>query len=108
MTGISSLLSEAIERRERFQQSLDEQALELLSGPLHLLTCVPKHADSDLSERWSVRLRQDLLDEQIMVSRPLYRGRHHIKVVFGNPHTSDALIDHLGMRINESISCRVH
>ena len=104
MTGINSLLNAAVERRERFQQSLDAQALDLLSGPLHLLTCVPKDADSDRSERWSARLRQRLLDEQIMVSRPHYRGRHHIKVVFGNPHTSDALIHHLGMRINESIA----
>ena len=102
MVGINSLLVKAVARRERLQQCLDVQALDLLSGPLHLLTCVPKNADSNASERWSARLRQGLLDEQIMVSRPQYRGRHHIKVVLGNPHTSDALIDHLGMRINQS------
>ena len=102
MVGINSLLVKAVARRERLQQCLDVQALDLLSGPLHLLTCVPKNADSNASERWSARLRQGLLDEQIMVSRPQYRDRHHIKVVLGNPHTSDALIDHLGMRINQS------
>ena len=102
MVGINSLLVKAVARRERLQQCLDVQALDLLSGPLHLLTCVPKNADSNASERWSARLRQGLLDDQIMVSRPQYRGRHHIKVVLGNPHTSDALIDHLGMRINQS------
>ena len=108
MVGINSLLVKAVARRERLQQCLDDQALDLLSGPLHLLTCVPKNADSDRSERWSARLRQRLLDEQIMVSRPQYRGLHHIKVVLGNPHTSDALIDHLGMRINQSIGRSLH
>ena len=47
-------------------------------------------------------MRQRLLDQQIMVSRPLHHGRHHIKVVLGNPHTSDALIDRLGALLNDT------
>jgi L-2,4-diaminobutyrate decarboxylase len=108
MAGINSLLSNALARRERLQQSLDSQALDVVSGPLHLLACAPKNADADQCDRWSAQLRQRLLDEQIMVSRPCYRGRHHIKVVLGNPHTSDALIKHLGMTINQSIARNVH
>ena len=103
MAGINSLLSNALARRERLQQSLDSQALDVVSGPLHLLACAPTNADADQCDRWSAQLRQGLLDEQIMVSRPCYRGRHHIKVVLGNPHTSDALIKHLGMTINQSL-----
>ena len=54
------------------------------------------------SARWSASMRQRLLDQQIMVSRPLHHGRHHIKVVLGNPHTSDALIDRLGALLNDT------
>ena len=46
-------------------------------------------------------MRQRLLDEQIMVSRPRLQGRHRIKVVLGNPHTPDALIDRLGSLLND-------
>lgn len=106
--GIQSLLVGAVARRQRLQHCLDDQAFDLLSGPLHLLSCVPNHASCESSARWSVQLRQRLLDEQIMVSRPHYLGRHHIKVVLGNPHSSDALIDHLGLRINQSLGWSVH
>jgi sulfinoalanine decarboxylase len=30
-----------------------------------------------------------LLDQQLMLSRPHYAGRHHLKAVLGNPHTTD-------------------
>lgn len=108
MEGIHSLLFNALARRERLQRCLDDQALDVRSGPLHLLSCAPKNADCDSSERWSTQLRQRLLEEQIMVSRPQYQGLHHIKMVLGNPHTSNALIDHLGMCINQSIARSEH
>jgi len=31
----------------------------------------------------------------------VHEGRHRIKVVLGNPHTSDALIDQLGDQLND-------
>tara|TARA_B100001079_G_scaffold25818_1_gene19731 strand:+ start:94 stop:252 length:159 start_codon:yes stop_codon:yes gene_type:complete len=46
-------------------------------------------------------VRQRLLDRQIMVSRPVHQGRHRIKVVLGNPHTSNALIDQLAADLND-------
>jgi sulfinoalanine decarboxylase len=57
---------------------------------LHLLAFVPRGCSPDLAERWSAQTRQRLLDHQLMLSRPLHAGRHHLKAVLGNPHTSDA------------------
>ena len=88
--------------RHRLESRLDTSRLEIISGPLHLLACMPCGADAERSARWSALMRQRLLDQQIMVSRPLHHGRHHIKVVLGNPHTSDALIDRLGALLNDT------
>ena len=100
--GIASLLEQALDRRDRLERHLDRSRLDITSGPLHLLACTPLGADAERSARWSTSMRQRLLDQQIMVSRPLHHGRHHIKVVLGNPHTSEALIDRLGTLLNDT------
>ena len=99
--GIHAVLEKALLRRQRLQDRLDPSVLEITSGPLHLLACAPVGADASRCERWTAAMRQRLLDQQIMVSRPVHEGRHRIKVVLGNPHTSDALIDQLGDQLND-------
>lgn len=99
--GIASLLEQAVARRQRLEACLDPSRLEISSGPLHLLSCAPVGADAERCEHWTAAMRQRLLDEQIMVSRPRLQGRHRIKVVLGNPHTPDALIDRLGSLLND-------
>ena len=90
LEGIDAVISGAVQRRQRLQQLLEPLALDLLSGPLHLLAFVPRGCSADLAERWSAQTRQRLLDHQLMLSRPLHGGRHHLKAVLGNPHTTDA------------------
>ena len=93
--GINAVLEKALLRRQRLEQGLDSSVLEVTSGPLHLLACAPLGADPARCDHWTAAVRQRLLDRQIMVSRPIHQGRHRIKVVLGNPHTSNALIDQL-------------
>ena len=90
LEGIDAVISGAVQRRQRLQQLLEPLALDLLSGPLHLLAFVPRGCSADVAERWSAQTRQRLLDHQLMLSRPLHGGRHHLKAVLGNPHTTDA------------------
>ena len=99
--GINAVLEQALLRRQRLEQGLDASVLEITSGPLHLLACAPFGADSARCDHWTAAVRQRLLDRQIMVSRPVHQGRHRIKVVLGNPHTSNALIDQLAADLNE-------
>ena len=99
--GIHAVLEQALLRRQRLQNCLDPSLLEITSGPLHLLACAPLGADAPRCEQWTAAMRQRLLDQQIMVSRPVHEGRHRIKVVLGNPHTSDSLIDQLGTQLND-------
>jgi len=67
--------------------------LELRSGPLHLLAFTPRHLSAAEAELWSQQTRHRLLERQLMLSRPLYQGRHHLKAVLGNPHTGAAEIE---------------
>ena len=83
--GIDELLDGALHRARVLRQGLAPLPLILPSGDLHIVCFRPRAAGS--SEDWSSSTRQRLLDQGLMLSRPLYRGRHHLKAVLGNPFT---------------------
>lgn len=97
LEGIEALLDGAVQRRERLEELLRARCpgLALAGGPLHLLAFTPRHADAGEALRWSVATRQRLLAAQLMLSRPLHAGRHHLKAVLGNPHTGEAELERL-------------
>jgi sulfinoalanine decarboxylase len=96
LTGIEALLEGAVARRQQLQALLEPIAgLRLAGGPLHLLAFTPRSGDAASAERWSARTRQQLLDEDLMLSRPHYSGRHHLKAVLGNPHTGPGELERL-------------
>ena len=106
LEGIEALLTTAVERRERLQVLLEPLPLQCSTGPLHLLAFTPRGCDAATAERWSLTTRQRLLDHQLMLSRPLYQGRHHLKAVLGNPHTGEAEFQTLASVLADS--CRPH
>ena len=73
------------------------------SGALHVLACCPHGGDVSQIETWSRATRQHLLDQQLMLSRPLYAGQHHLKAVLGNPHTRTSHLDQLAEILNASV-----
>jgi len=81
------VLGGAIDRRLSLQRQLEPLPLQISSGPLHLLAFTPRGLTAAAAEQWSIRTRQLLLEAGLMLSRPLYAGRHHLKAVLGNPHT---------------------
>ena len=93
LNGIEQVLRGAIERRQQLQALLEPLPLELRSGPLHLLAFTPQHLSAAEAELWSQQTRHRLLERQLMLSRPLYQGRHHLKAVLGNPHTGAAELE---------------
>jgi L-2,4-diaminobutyrate decarboxylase len=105
LEGIETLLDQAIARRERLQQLLAQQpGLALVGGPLHLLAFTPAQASAAQAESWSRHTRQRLLDAQLMLSRPLYGGRFHLKAVLGNPNTGTAELERLAELVASSVS----
>lgn len=100
LPGITAILSTALERAATFKQRLDQNRLVCQPGALHLVAFHPSSTVSRDGSSWTLALRQALMHEGFMLSRPLYAGRHHLKAVWGNPHTTVAHIDHLAACIN--------
>ena len=96
LDGIRAVLDGAIARRRSLQQMLATiPGLELRSGPLHLLAFSPAGLSVEQADAWSRRTRQQLLEAQLMLSRPVIAERHHLKAVLGNPHTQTHHLEHL-------------
>ena len=94
--GITALVENALTRRQLLQQLLARDGrLQLLSGPLHLLAFRPHQGSPEALAQWSEQTRAALLAEQLMLSRPLYGGLHHLKAVLGNPHTQPSHLERL-------------
>lgn len=101
--GIQLILKQAISRREYIQTLLDNSKFEIISGPLHLIALTPLRLTEKEAESWSMKTRDLLLSNDFMISRPLYNGRHYLKIVLGNPHTKKIHIQRLSELINNSI-----
>jgi glutamate/tyrosine decarboxylase-like PLP-dependent enzyme len=107
LSGIEEVIEAAITRRRRLRLLLEAElpagAMLLLSGPLHLLAFRPAGLEPMASECWSSQCRSALLAEQLMLSRPLYQGHHHLKAVLGNPHTGEAHLERLVAVVRQSL-----
>jgi sulfinoalanine decarboxylase len=96
LDGIEAVLDGAIQRRRMLETLLSSlPELELRGGRCHLLAFTPRGLSSDEADRWSQTTRQRLLNHQLMLSRPLHGGRHHLKAVLGNPHTTARELEQL-------------
>ncbi len=101
-TGITKLIESSISRRSYFENKLDFNNLNVKSGPLHLIAFTPKNIDITSALKWSNQTRKKLLAHKFMLSRPMYEGRYHLKVVTGNPHTMSFHLDQLLALVNQS------
>jgi sulfinoalanine decarboxylase len=104
LVGIEAVLDGAIQRRRQLAALLQASGrLQLCGGSFHLLAFTPRGLDRPAAERWSQHTRQRLLEEHLMLSRPLYAGRHHLKAVLGNPHTRSSHLDTLARLVHLSL-----
>ena len=88
LEGIETILDGAIARRRQLEALLAADGrLQVCSGPMHLVAFTPLRGDATAADHWTQRTRQSLLASDLMLSRPHYQGRHHLKAVLGNPHT---------------------
>lgn len=101
--GIQALLRGALQRRRHLQARLDQERIQVSSGPLHLLVCRPRDRDPERVNAWSAAMRVRLLERHFMLSRPYYAGCHQLKAVLGNPHTQNAHLDQLAAMLNRSV-----
>ena len=90
INGINNILGSAIKRKEFFEKNLNSNKFEIYSGPLHIISLLPKNMDKKQSEIWTEKKRLELLNDNFMLSRPKFNGKYFLKIVMGNYNTSDS------------------
>lgn len=100
LQGIEDILKNSIDKKEFFQKNLDDNKFDICSGPLHIISFLPKKMNSKDSDSWTEIKRLKLLEKNFMLSRPRYKSRYFLRAVFGNYNTSYSYIRDLLDLIN--------
>ena len=100
MEGIENILNESLLKKSIFIEKLDENKFEIFSGPLHIISFLPKKMNTDQSNKWTLEARNSLMERNYMISRPLYKGRNYLRIVFGNYNTTTLHISDLADFLN--------
>ena len=100
-SGIEKILNESIARRKLLEQNLNSQKFDIYSGPLHIISFIPKTLNKIESESWTHNAKKVLLQNKFMLSRPFYQNKFFLRSVLGNPNTQDSHILSLSKLLNE-------
>ena len=100
MQGIEDILSCSIEKRKLLENNLNTEIYDLCSGPLHIISFIPKGMDKYESDEWTLNKRRFLMDKNFMLSRPLFKNRYFLRAVLGNYNTSNSDINELVELLN--------
>ena len=92
LNGIKDILSSSIERKEFFEKGLNDNNFDICSGPLHIISFLPKNLNIADSNIWSESKRNQLIRSNFMLSRPKYKGKYFLRAVMGNFNTSEVNI----------------
>ena len=100
MRGIEDVLNSSIERRKFFENNLNLEKYDLYSGPLHIISFLPKGMTKIESDSWTLNKRISLMKKNFMLSRPLFKDRYYLRAVLGNYNTSESHINDLLKLLN--------
>ena len=100
MQGIDHILSSCIEKRKFFEKNLNKEKYLLCSGPLHIISFLPKGMNKYESDEWTLKKRRSLMDNNFMLSRPSFKNRYFLRAVLGNYNTGNTHIKELLKLLN--------
>ena len=100
MHGIENILCSSIKRRKLFENSLNKDKYDIYSGPLHIISFSPKGMDINDAESWTQKKRTELIKNNFMLSRPIFKNRYFLRAVLGNYNTSKDDINKLMQLLN--------
>ena len=98
--GIETVLRESIEKRKFLENNLNKEKYDLCSGPLHIISFLPKGMSKSESDEWTLNTRINLIKNNFMLSRPLFKNRYFLRAVLGNYNTSKDQINNLLKLLN--------
>jgi len=86
--GIEKILKASLLKKSIFIEELDENKFDIYSGPLHIVSFLPNKMNIEESNNWTLKAKNLLLAKNYMISRPYYKGRYYLRIVFGNFNTT--------------------
>ena len=100
MRGIEDVLNSSIKRRIFFENNLNTEKYDIYSGPLHMISFLPKGMNKNESDSWTLNKRINLMKKNFMISRPYFKNRYYLRAVFGNYNTNESHINNLLKLLN--------
>ena len=67
---------------------------------MHIVSFLPKRMNAEESNIWTLKAKKLLIEKNYMISRPFYKGKYYLRVVFGNFNTTTLHISELTNLIN--------
>jgi len=95
LKGIEEILKSSIERKNFFIKNMSKNKFEIHSGPLHIVSFLPKELKPKEAEYWTQMKVNELKNNYFMLSRPKFKGKYYLRVVMGNYNTNESHIEEL-------------
>ena len=95
LKGIEEILKSSIKRKEIFIKNINKNKFEIYSGPLHIISFLPKGLAPKDTDYWTQSKVNELMKNNFMISRPKFKGKYYLRVVMGNYNTRDSHIEEL-------------
>ena len=93
LKGIEEILKSSINRRDFFIKNICKNKFEIYSGPLHIISFLPKGLTTEDSDFWTQKKVNELMKNNYMISRPKFKGKYYLRVVMGNYNTNESHIE---------------
>tara|TARA_B100000989_G_scaffold291342_1_gene265716 strand:- start:98 stop:1486 length:1389 start_codon:yes stop_codon:yes gene_type:complete len=93
--GMEDILKSSIKRKDFFIKNICQKKFEIYSGPLHIVSFLPKGLSSKDSDFWTQSKINELMKNNFMLSRPRFKGKYFLRVVMGNYNTNQSHIEEL-------------
>ncbi|WP_288262914.1 aminotransferase class V-fold PLP-dependent enzyme [uncultured Prochlorococcus sp.] len=95
INGIEDILKTSINRKEFFIHNICKNKFEIYSGPLHIVSFLPKGLNPKDSDIWTQNKVNELMKHNFMLSRPKFKGKYFLRAVMGNYNTNESHISKL-------------
>ena len=95
LNGIENILKSSIRRKDFFIKNISKNKFDIYSGPLHIVSFLPKKLKPKDSKKWTQTKVNELMKNNYMLSRPKFKDKYFLRVVMGNYNTQESHIEDL-------------
>ena len=95
LKGMEDILNSSINRKDFFIKNINKNKFEIYSGPLHIISFLPKGLTTKDTDLWTQTKVNELMKNNFMLSRPKFKGKYYLRVVMGNYNTNESHIEEL-------------